>query len=391
MNSFLIGVEVGLALVGLAGFSFGALFLVYFLAKYNIFFTIVEEGSAKAIMRGDEFRKFVLSYKDYEFDKHWNLIPIKRRVLKLKKRGFFRRTLSRVGLFFKRILRIGQFQRFFGGIRWIGIPFLNTIYKYNFRWTVLRESQAKTSEDGFAEQKQLPNEGKWAVSFAKSLSYIYLRDAIYYNNLIGAETKELMPVDIFMLLPIRVMNPYKALFRVQKWLDATLDLIKPSVRGWVAQRSYQKVIRKVEVAEHEFDEILKRKTKKLVPGQKREPLSISEYLLSTYGVQVKRVTFEDVVPPDAYSEAATLRVAAEQDAEKAVAEARRIQVLADAEAGRLQTVYGKVREFGETGIAIRTLEAISQGSDKQGNWVIPFGSIRGLLKGIIGPKTTKGE
>jgi len=398
MNAFLIGVSIGLTLVGLAGFAFGAVFLIYFLAKNNVFFTIVEEGSAKAIMRGGEFRKFVLSYKDYEFDEKWNLGPIKEKVLELKKRGLLWRILSRIGLFFRRILRIGQFQKFFGGIHWIGIPFLNTIYKYNFRWTVLRESEPAEKEEGLVGKPQkLEKSGKWLVSFAKHLDYIYLKDAVYYSGLMGIETSELMPVDLSMLLPIRVINPYTALFQIQNWLTAVLDLIKPSVRQAVSQMTYAEVIGKIEVAEHELDLFLmlsptqKAKLRELVPERKEGPLSISVYIERTYGVRVKRVAIEDVEPPAVYSEAATLRVAAEQDAKKAEAEAKRIQTLADAEAGRLQTVYGKIKELGETGLAIRMFEAISQGSDKQGNWVIPFGSVRSLLEGVLGHKTTKGE
>lgn len=388
MNAFLIGVSVGLVLIGLAGFAFGAVFLIYFLAKYNIFFTIVEEGSAKAIMRGGEFQRFVLAYKGYTFSKRkgkeWDLVPLKQD----------NEPFSFLPKFFGE-----RFRKIFGGIRWVGIPFLNTIYEYNFRWTVLRESKASENEDGFAEQKQLPNEGKWAVSFAKSLDYIYLRDAIYYNNLVGAETIEMMPVSIFMLLPMRVMNPYKALFRVQKWLDATLDLIKPSVRYKVAQMRYEEVIGKREVAEWEFDSFLgltpdeEAELAKLAPKERKgeKPLTISAYILRTYGVQVKRVTFEDIVPPKEYSDAATKRLEASQDAERTIEEKRGIETLALAEANRIQTVYGKIAEFGETGLAVRMFETISKGSDKQGNWVLPFGSVRSLLDGILGHKTARGE
>ncbi len=381
MNAFLVGVSIGLTLVGLAGFAFGAVFLIYFLAKYNIFFTIVEEGSAKAIMRGGEFHHFVLAYKGYIFSKNkgkeWDLVLSKKNEKSL---SFLPKPFGE------------RFKKIFGGIRWIGIPFLNTIYEYNFRWTVLRESKPSDEEDGFAGKRELDN-GKWALSLAKRIDYIYLRDAVYYNDLVGAETDELMPVNISMLLPMRVKNPYKALFRVQKWLDATLDLIKPSVRQAVAQMLYKQVIQKKEVAEWEFDAFLRltetQKDELMKDAQwkrKEKPRSISEYILDTYGVQVKRVTFEDIVPPKAYSEAAAQRMVAEQEAEQAKAEQKRIEILALAEANRMETVYRKVEGFGETGLAVRMFEAISQGSDKQGNWVIPFGSVRSLLKGVLGNK-----
>ncbi len=386
MNAFLVGVSIGLTLVGLAGFAFGAVFLIYFLAKNNLFFTIVEEGSAKAIMRGGEFLRFILAYKGYTFSKkkgkEWDLVPSK------KNKEPFSFLPKSFG---------GRFEKIFGGIRWIGIPFLNTIYEYNFRWTVLRESEPSDEEDGFAGKRKLDS-GKWVLSLAKRIDYIYLRDAVYYNDLVGAETEEMMPVNISMLLPMRVKNPYKALFRVQKWLDATLDLIKPSVRQAVAQMPYKQVIQKKEVAEWEFDSFLRLTSDeedelfKLAPaGRTERPLSISAYILRTYGIQIKRVTFEDIVPPDGYKEAATKRMEAAQDAERAKAEKKGIKTLASAEANRIQTVYSKIGEFGETGLAMRMFETISQGSDKQGNWVIPFGSVRSLLDGILGHKTTRGE
>lgn len=387
MNAFLVGAAVCVVLLGFIGFGLGVVFLVYFLARNNIFFTIVEEGSAKAIMRGGEFHHFVLAYRGHSFDKQWNLNPLEEEE---------RTNISGS----RRLAKLfgGRGERFFGGIRWLGIPFLNTVYEYNFRWTVLRESEPSDDEEGLVKKSQMPNSRKWVVSFAKRLDYIYLRDAIYFNELLGAETAELMPVDIFMLVPMRVRNPYKALFRVHQWLDATLDLIKPSVRYWVAQTPYKEVVGKVEVAEHEFDRFLTLTSAQVleITGESKSqkgPISISEYILGRYGILVKRVTFEDVVPPEEYSRAATKRVEAAQDAERAKAEKERIETLAQAEANRMQTVYGKVGELGETGLAVRMFESIDRAGEKQGNWVIPLGSVQNLLDSVLGRKrsSTEGE
>lgn len=337
------------------------LIFLRFLAERNLFFTLVEEGSAKAIMRGEEFRRFVMAYQGFTFDEEWNVVELKKAPT----------SSSLLRQWFKKRL---------GGIRWLGWPFLDTVYEYNFRWTVLRESKASKYEDGFVDQRELPNK-KCVVAFAKRIDYIYLRDAVYYDELIGTETEELMPVDIFMLLPIRIINAYKALFRVHKWLDTTQDLIKPMVRSWAAETSYQEVIKKREVAEREFDTFLASKS------GREEGKSIGDYLLDTYGVRVKRITFEDIVPPEEYSKAATRRVEAEQ-------KEKEIEVLAKAEATRVKTSFDPIIERGEAGLAIRALESLDKAGQSPGNWIITAGpglaeNLTKLASGVKVPE--KGE
>lgn len=335
-----------------------------FLAERDIFFTLVEEGSAKAIMRGEEFRRLVLAYRGFTFDKNWEVVP--------------KPEITPATSFLRQ-----WFEKRLGGIRWLGWPFLDTVYEYNFRWTVLRESKASDKEDGFVDQRELPSK-KWVVAFSKRIDYIYLRDAVYYDELIGSETAELMPIDIFMLLPIRVLNPYKALFRVHKWLDATQDLIKPIIRSWAAMTSYKRIIQKKEVAQREFDNFL---ISKHGEGEEQSK-SIGDYLFDTYGVRVKRITFEDVVPPQKYSEAATNRVLAGQ-------KKLEIETLAKAEAERVKTSFDPILERGEAGLTIRALEAVEKASQGPGNTIVTVGpglvkELVGLASGVKTPKLPKG-
>ena len=53
---------------------FAIIALIYFLAKNNIFFTFVKEGSTKAILKFGEFHRLVMSYQEYWFDDNWNII-----------------------------------------------------------------------------------------------------------------------------------------------------------------------------------------------------------------------------------------------------------------------------------------------------------------------------
>ena len=76
-----------------------------FLAERDVFFTLVEEGRPKAIIRGEGFRRFVMAYQGYEFDEKWNIIPKKKKKGKAALTpGFLRQWLE------KRL----------GGIRWLG-------------------------------------------------------------------------------------------------------------------------------------------------------------------------------------------------------------------------------------------------------------------------------
>ncbi len=98
MKDFLLGIYIGFGTVSLTLIIFGVIALIYFLAKHNIFFTLVQEGRAKVILRFKKFRKAVMAYKGYALDEEWNVAPTKKEAPKL-----------------------------FGGLKWIGIPIINTV------------------------------------------------------------------------------------------------------------------------------------------------------------------------------------------------------------------------------------------------------------------------
>lgn len=363
---------VGLALLFMSPLLL--LFLIRFFAERNIFFTMVNEGSAKAIMKFGKFSRFVMAYEGYTFNmENWDVVPIEERDSK-------NQSLSQIAQLWPK--KHPWFKRWFGlgGAKWVGIPGIDEVYWYNFRWSTLRKTKASEDEEEFVSQRDI-GRGRYAVSFAKRIDYILLSDYVYYAELQGVETKELMPVDILMLLPIRIMNPYKSLFRVQKWLDATLDLVKPSVRAWIATQNIHEVVGKKEVTGHEHDVILtaQPEPKEAKPEEKKITL-LPEYLVETYGVRVKRITFEEVIPPEDYSKAASRRAEAEQEAE-------RIATLRDAEYGRFKKITQAVKEEGQEGQLVFAGETIREASKGQATkMLLPFGALQSLLEGLIGKK-----
>ena len=389
--------------------------ILKWLAERNIFFTLVNEGEWKAVIRAGAFHHGIMAYKGFTEDENGNIKEVKKGDIKEDGNGdikdisqssqshghkghnqnlFFKiastlgdiiaNTLGNIKdifrSFFKTLFKIANnlFRRNLGGIRWLGIPYVNQIYKYNFRWVVTRgiEVSKDKPEDGFVNQVKLPN-GQWAVSFSKQLDYIYLRDASYLAVLEDAETKEsFMPVSIYAVVTLRVLNPYKALFRVDKWLDVTLFAIESALRSWTARHTYEEIIQKKEVLEHQADtDFLLSLTEKGLP--------LTEYIQSRYGIQIKRIQFLEVELPEEFRKQATAQSAAKREAE-------RIATLRDAEYERFKKIAQAVEEKGEVGQMVFAGETIKDASKGQATTIFaPFGALQDLLKGMIGKKGEK--
>ena len=76
----------------------------------------------------------------------------------------------------------------------------------------------------------------------ETVDSIFIRDTVYYGKVEGAETTDNTPVDVEYLLTVRVTNPYKALFRIHRWLEAVLDLTSQRGRQYVGTRSYKELV-----------------------------------------------------------------------------------------------------------------------------------------------------
>lgn len=337
-KEFLSGLKIGFWIISPL-VLFG---LVYFLAKVNLFFTFVEEGMAKAIVKFGKFHRIIISYEGFRLKKDHGL----------KKSGqinydFLSWLSNKLGL---------------DGLRWVGIPFIHSVHTYEFRWT----SYEQAEEGGKLVQR--------VVVKKKRIDYILLQDDVYYAFIRAAETKDKVPVDVDILLTIRITNPYKALFRVQSWLEATENQLKPVLRSYIAKKSFSKLIERMDGKTRSADDLLKWP----VETSNGKNVSLDFYLDSRYGVRVKKIGFVRIDPIEKHQEIALKKWEAEREAE-------RIGVIANAEADRLQKVVGKIKELGDTGTLIRTLEALEKTGEGQGNTVLfPLGSLKDITKAWTG-------
>jgi len=305
--------------------------IVYFvLAPRNLYWTFVKEGTAKIVVKGDQFNKALIEWKGNTFDKDWNRVKdgtpvpedvkeaIKQKQIKIynfdEKEGVYREP-----------------RHLFGGLRFYGFWPIKDILLSRFTWTGVKEN---------GEIDRHPTE---------ILDYIPLRPDVYWFRLIGAEDKDLLPLEIEIIKTIGIINPYKAIFRIENWLETVINRTKPSIRDYIAKDEYKELVK----TKQAMGGKLHRKIKKLRKEFKEE-----------YGVDDQKTEVKDIKPPKDQLEATLKKWTAERERERilveAEAEAERRRMVAAGEADRVEKEWGKIKEFGQLGKLIRTLEAIEK-------------------------------
>ncbi len=257
-------------LVGFLGIFFGLLK-----------FTTVQEGTAKAIMRFEALRKFVMAWEGYKFDEDWNIVP-------------------------------GKSWNLPGGLRLVGIRGIDKVYTYSFRWQGIEIK-----------------EGKEIVVFhEKKIDYILVKPDTYWTKILKAETvpPERIPLDIEWLLTMRTINPKKTLFVAPpNWVEAILTRFNTLARAWTATKTLDQILelRKKENIERLWEEF-------------RDVYLIQQVFKEEWGVLIEEngIEIRDVGLPREFQEAA----AAEK---KAKLEARAMRARAKVEAvGRASEIMG---------------------------------------------------
>lgn len=194
-----------------------AALLIRKLAERNLFWTFVEEGTAKAIIVNGRFTSCVMSFSGHMFAADgtnppavqadgWNIVPFDPSV-------HHRRYLP--------LLR---------NIRWIGFPPFSDAYAYGFSWTSLEE-ELENSDD---------IKKKFHYS-DKTIDYVLVQDDIYVTQVKEAECKDNIPLDAIILIGGRIVNPYKALFKVERWLESTANRIGADVRDLFGDKTFAEI------------------------------------------------------------------------------------------------------------------------------------------------------
>lgn len=300
----------------------GVLFLlVYFWwGSNNLFFTFVNEGTCKVVVRGGEVRKILIQWRGYtlsrERDRKWDVVE-------------------------------GEERHILGGFRFYGLYPIDDIYVYKFSWT------------------GITHDGKLKHHKEETLDYIMVKEDIYWGGVEKAEDKDLLPLDLELLFTIWVRNPYKALFRVDDWLQTVINRSGPAARNFVTKKVFKNLIgMTADVGDKIYKDLKERKI-------------IEDEFLGRYGVEVRKIEVKDINPPEDYRKATLAKFEAARERE-------RIKIGAMAESFRLDKVYGMIKEFGDLGRLVRTLEAVEKSPLAASITVQAIPGIQEVFRGIFG-------
>lgn len=196
--SIILGALGGLIFAG----AISAYFWPWLLANYDLFFTFVEEGQAKIVVKGESYSKTIISLIGHDIDERGNIIEAPQQEEEWWTKQF--------------------------GVYWIGVPPFSKIFNYPLRWT----SYKPRGENG----------AKAPVVKEEILSSIYIKDKVYYGRVEDVETNEGVPLNIEILATLKVVNPYKATFLINNWVEAIIDRIAQQVRVYVGTKAYMDLV-----------------------------------------------------------------------------------------------------------------------------------------------------
>ncbi len=188
--------EVFLSAILIVVIWYLAQLVIYLCSSLGILWVTPKEGEAVAIMRNKKFHKMVLRYTGHCFTETiseeatdnlemYNIVQDE--------------APGIISLFISLVFPIR-------GVSWVGIPPFFSIHRYKFEWT----------DDRF--EKRAPEEIEW----------ILVQKYVYGIILDKIELEGGIPYTIKLLITLQITNPAKALFRVKRWLDATMERIS----GW---------------------------------------------------------------------------------------------------------------------------------------------------------------
>jgi len=296
---------------------FSFLIIYFYLAPRNLFFTFVDEGSAKAIVKGGEVVDMLIQWKGH--------------------------TLNRdPGEDQWKVIKGRESYHPFGGLRYYGMWPIYDVYIYNFKWTGV-------TEDGKVESH--PKE---------TLDYILLKEDVYWAKVEKAEDKNKVPLTLELLFTIQVVNPYKALFNIENWLEAVINRGRAQARNIITHDSYEKWI-----------------DNQLAIGEKITEQMGREEFLERYGIDIRKIEVKDINPPENIREATIAKYLAQREKEKIITEA-------EAEEVRIKKVYKTVQSFGDIGKLIRVCEAAEKSPLAASLTVQAIPGIQEILRGIFG-------
>lgn len=310
----LIGWIVGSFMIGQIVFWIGLLIMPIFsvllvyldLAPRDADFSFIKEATAIIILKGGQFQKIMISYKGHIMNpKTWDVEE-----------------------------KEGVKQAFFGGLRFWGVsPFQKRGHYYQ-RWSHLHE-------DGTVK-----NHGEELYHVLLKTDYYVFELPIIKNK--SAQDINGIPIEVKIVVPMRIINPYEALFLPHRWLAAISGTIKPVLKRFVAKFRFKEdlidmmagrgiediqkekgIVKKENgdiISENKMGDNLKDKLweelKKVFPKGKIQKEGTDEECLRIYGVLLEKrgTDIFEIDTSEEYKKMVTAEYEAKQKAKMAVIE-----------------------------------------------------------------------
>jgi len=306
--------------------------LVYRMADNDILFTNIGEGEAAAIMTGRRLKKIIMNLQGYHLDRDYNV------VLGEEEETDF-------------------VNKIFPGVYWLGLPGVATVYEYPFSWV-------KLDEKGEPEVRK------------ETIKQIYVKSYQYVLELKNAETSSMATLSMKVLVTFRVVNPYRALFKNDKWLALASSSILDRTRTFVS--SFDDPDEIIKIAQKEDSSILSKVMTDILVKE-----GIIENIENFQGAKALKIDIVDIDYGD-WSDMAIAEIKAKKEGDALVelaskkADALKISSKAEAKA------YARlVNEMGmEFIIAIKFIEALQAAAKAGTNTIFDTGMINNLLTTI---------
>lgn len=320
-------------------------FLASLLANYDLFFTKVEEGRCKAITKNRAFHRAVVSLQGKNFRavvdpqffnrirerlailerepetpdtarqketlkkecewSHWEIVPDPEWGERRKKR---------------RWLLLAE------NVYWVGIPTVHQVHSFRFEWTSLEHKKDEKTKRPFSLNEREDHKTE-----------ILIQDDVYAFELEKLETSEPIQVNIIYLITVSIINPRKALFAVNKWLETIGNQLGSRFRDYLGSTKFLFLIR-------DWKESTRDGAGGLGAILQREFRDYLEEAQAEYGVDIKKVQVIDINPVDPeVTKAMQAEFKEEQSAKGRKAEAegkgQAIERVAKAETTRATSLY----------------------------------------------------
>jgi len=256
---------------------------------------INQEGDIMMVVRAGKVWKFFLQWQGWHFAtqgevqqgealRRWDVILDKEEV----KRNWLREIL--------------------GGLVFVGIPPFQQVLTYRFKWAHLHE-------DGSVHHHE------------KVLNYAFAKWDMYVIEIKGIEDKNGLPLDITILLPMRIVNPYEAFFVVGRWLVMVTGLLQVPLRRFIGSCTYQELLAMqgadtTDPAVNQLERQLWAEVEDAL-GEEQEKSDSQQAVtwddakIRIFGIEIDklRAGFNSIDPPESYRKLTTKQYEASQEAE----------------------------------------------------------------------------